>query len=497
MERQIQSPCPLRTPLPRLTRSRRPQRTAAGRVNGGKTVQIVKLVCVTAVVIAFLSGFFVLASHYMKTRACSCDPRPLVSAAGVAAEALVGEKEVEKKEEEVQDNTLDAGDDPVLGDEQTPTQAQVDALVEEVVEAEQQLEEEMKEVVDEEEEALQDILKAQADHMKKIRLPIDLIMGNPNLAGREVNCEVERRQVPIAPGIMSQTILVTCKDDDDQNKAVPLSNGTPNRPFPAPRPPMSLIAPLMKMLTSRPGPQPRLVPVSLRGPMPFISQGKSVLEFPVRSPFSMPMQKTRVSPVVGISPMSASGPVVMARANPEGPTDRMLPRHLQPIVRITPRFLSQARDDSGKINLVGLQRGALPLPQALPRAPPRPVSLSPFPPRSVLPSFLPFKVLGDTPSGPARPRPATHMEMNAAEEEKDFGPPRGHTLMQDGRQIIPPHPNSPIRPPPRLITLPKAIRVHSLPRDSQMNSPVNPQPSFEASPIRFAPEGRRAPLPPN
>ncbi|KAK8379943.1 hypothetical protein O3P69_019760 [Scylla paramamosain] len=234
---------------------------------------------------------------------------------------------------------------------------------------------------------------------------------------------------------------------------------------------MSLIAPLMKMLTSRPGPQPRLVPVSLRGPMPFISQGKSVLEFPVRSPFSMPMQKTRVSPVVGISPMSASGPVVMARANPEGPTDRMLPRHLQPIApSLSPR------------------------PSPAPR--PRPVSLSPFPPRSVLPSFLPFKVLGDTPSGPARPRPATHMEMNAAEEEKDFGPPRGHTLMQDGRQIIPPHPNSPIRPPPRLITLPKAIRVHSLPRDSQMNSPVNPQPSFEASPIRFAPEGRRAPLPP-
>ena len=59
--------------------------------------------------------------------------------------------------------------------------SQVDALVEEVVEAEHQLEEEMKEVVEEEEAALQDILTAQADHMKKIKLPVDLILGNPNM----------------------------------------------------------------------------------------------------------------------------------------------------------------------------------------------------------------------------------------------------------------------------------------------------------------------------
>ncbi|XP_045137041.1 uncharacterized protein LOC123519571 isoform X2 [Portunus trituberculatus] len=483
-----------------------------GGRGSGKTVQIVKLVCVTAVVIAFLSGFFVLASHYMKTRACTCDPRPLDSVEGraallhagflppppPAAEALVGEKKVEKvekkeEEEEINENTLDAGDDPVFGDDQ------VDALVEEVVEAEHQLEEEMKEVVEEEEEALQDILRAQADHMKKIRLPIDLIMGNPNLAGKEVNCEVERRQVPIAPGVMSQTILVTCKDDEDQDKAIPRPKPSLN-PFPAPRPPMSLIAPLMKMLTSRPGPQPRLVPI-----------------FPPRASFG---PKTRISPVVSLTPLSqhapvmSHGPPVMPhgapepRGNPEGLSDRMLPRHLQPIVRITPRFLSQARETTGKINMVSLQRGALPLPQATPRAPPSPISLSPFPPRPIMRSFLPFKVLADTPTGLSRPRPATHMEMKA--EEKDFGPPRGHTLIQNGRQLTPVHPSGPIRPPPRLITLPKAIRVHTLPRNTPFNTPgsfeaspprfeASPPrfeaspPRFEASPPRFAPEGRRAP----
>ena len=44
-----------------------------------KVVQIVKLVCVTLVLIALLSGFFVLSSNYLKTRACNCEQRHLVS----------------------------------------------------------------------------------------------------------------------------------------------------------------------------------------------------------------------------------------------------------------------------------------------------------------------------------------------------------------------------------------------------------------------------------
>lgn len=484
-----------------------------GRVGGGKVVQVVRLVCVTAVVLALLCGFFVLSSNYLKTRACTCEPRPLDTPEARAAllhagflqpppppsaQALVEEK----KEEEIKENSLDLGDDTVLGEdalnenvlgEDVPPTDQVDALVEEVVEAEQQLEEEMKQVVEEEESALQDILSAQADHMKKIRLPVDLILGNPNLAGREVNCEVERRQVPVAPGVLSQTILVTCRDDDDDK------DNTPLRPLgSAPRPPLSMLAPLMKMLTSRPGPQPRLVPVSLRGPVPLM-QSRPVMQVPIRSPFPLPA-KPRMSPVSVRGPMSPMSPmsplsVVVPRPGPEeGPSDRMLPRHLQPVVRLTPRFLSAPREEPRPISLMGFQRGALPLPQARPRAPPRPISMSP--PRP-LPNFLPFNVLGD-----AEPRPATHMEMNhepprPAEDptppRMDFGPPRGHTLISDNPEE---EPRSLPRAPPRLITLPKAIRVHTLPRDGlRPPSPMDMPRSF-APPPRFAPEARRSPISP-
>lgn len=528
-----------------------------GARQNSKVVQIVRLICVTAVVLALLTGFFVLSTHYLKARSCSCEPRSLDSEEGRTALLQAGflhpilppnaQPLVKEKEEEAKVNTLDAGDDTVLGDEgmlkekqqqqqekqqkkQEEEEQQLKAVLEEVAkeveEEEEKLEEELRREEEDEEEALQDILQAQAEHMKKIRLPIDLILGNnPALAGREVNCEVERRQIPVAPGIVSQTIFVTCRDtDDDPRDAAngqpggdgpfplpPLSQLTPPRPLrPRQGPPMSLLAPIMKMLTSRPGPQPRLVPISVRGPMPFIPQGRSS----PRVPFPFPMSKPRMTPVV-----------ILPRPGPqEGPSDRMLPRHLQPMVRLAPRVISLPRPDpsnQGPVSLMGLQRGAMPLPQARPRAPPHPVSLSspPFPQRPIPAAFLPFNAISEPQTRP-QPRPATHMEMIAPRQEPqdptpprmDFGPPRGHTLINGAPQDSP---QAPPRSPPRLITLPKAIRIHTLPRESltppsphfppQFPPQFSPQfpPQFPPQddnqppqPPRFAPEPLRSPNPP-
>ncbi|KAK3892558.1 hypothetical protein Pcinc_003607 [Petrolisthes cinctipes] len=202
---------------------------------------MVKLVCVTVVVSAFIIGFFIITSNYLNARACQCPQSEVelnkLRAAGFfgppRASGLVDlqtnnleeqivknilEERVEEQEEENEmkqrrredemmggGNDLDLGDDTTLPkvlevireDELPLPREEVEAIVEAERELEKELVEEEEELVrveEAEEEALRDVLQAQVEHMKKIRLPIDLILGNPALAGRDVNCEVERRQ---------------------------------------------------------------------------------------------------------------------------------------------------------------------------------------------------------------------------------------------------------------------------------------------------------------
>ncbi|XP_069942099.1 uncharacterized protein [Cherax quadricarinatus] len=281
----------------------------AYRRDKSNRVQIVKMVCVTVVASALIIGFFIITSNYLSSRSCNCHQekagvQKLQAASFLEiprAEELVDhslynnkvdEKEVdekkvdekkvdekqtkkEKEEEEVKTSSMkevDTVDDATLPsvEDQLPLQVvplpqeEVEALVEEAVkleEGERELEAEERERQEEELErqenrqALRDIMRAQMDHMKKIKLPIDLILGNPALAGRDVNCEVERREQPLGNGIMTQAIIVTCRDNDDNdNNDLQEALAGPVFPPPGarpPSPPLSLIAPIMKMLTAK------------------------------------------------------------------------------------------------------------------------------------------------------------------------------------------------------------------------------------------------------
>ncbi|XP_068207986.1 basic proline-rich protein-like [Palaemon carinicauda] len=304
------------------------------------TVQVARMVCITLLAVAFMVGFFTLTSNYISAKQCDCHndghKHDHLHSASVLpqVEKLVGEEGLNKVEE-MNGNELESPEEPVitkdvlqqdLQEEPVPDAMEEDdgiisdevkALIEEVPEieeAEREIEEEL---------AVQDIMQKEIDEMKKkIKLPIDLILGNPSLAGRDVNCEVERRQQPIGGGIVTQAIIVTCSDDDDNrnnNPGILLSPPAP-RPF---GPPLSLLAPIMKMLSSRAkarvikpiqiktmaGPPPFALqsgprPCSPNGPFPcFINQPKNLGPFPgpMNGPFPMP------GPING--PIHLNGPM--------------------------------------------------------------------------------------------------------------------------------------------------------------------------------------------
>jgi len=150
-------------------------------------------------------------------------------------------------------------------------------------------------IMEEEVKELQDV----AEEGKRVKLPIDMLLGNPALAGKDVQCKVEKKIHNLGNGILSKTIMVTCDDennDSDESKPqltsqVKLSplNEAFNSARPMPRPPMSLLAPILKMMASRANArlqrqmnQPKVVlrrfpqsmgpfPQAIKGPMRFSS----------------------------------------------------------------------------------------------------------------------------------------------------------------------------------------------------------------------------------
>ncbi|KAK7080112.1 hypothetical protein SK128_019248 [Halocaridina rubra] len=340
------------------------------------TVQVARMVCITILAVAFMIGFFVITSNYLSSKQCDCSKNNAdLQTAGVLppVEKLVGAEELNKIQD-MNNNEIDE-QEPLPSaspkvllqnefdeiavpdaqeelDDNIPVE-EVQALLEEVTEIEEEAEREQEQL------GIQDIMKQEIDDMKKkIKLPIDLILGNPSLAGRDVNCEVERRQHPIGGGIVTQAIIVTCSDSDDNNARIegPSVVMTP----PGPRrlgPPLSLLAPIMKMLTAKAmsraekpveikavnipfpmlpqaGPQPCSpngpfpcfmnqpgpLPVPVRGPMPHPFFGPFPGPFPgrVNGPFPNPVNGPFPGPVDDPYPEQFSGP------NP-GPIGRPFP----------------------------------------------------------------------------------------------------------------------------------------------------------------------------
>ncbi|XP_064077856.1 uncharacterized protein LOC135195535 isoform X1 [Macrobrachium nipponense] len=316
------------------------------------TVQVARMVCITLLAAAFMIGFFTLTSNYLSAKQCDCHntghKHDNLHSASVLpqVEKLVGEEGLNKVEE-VNENGIDASEAPILSkdilqqdqqEEAVPdAQEETDNIPEEEVEA---LVEEVAEIEDaerkiEEEIEVQEIMQKEIEEMKKkIKLPIDLILGNPSLAGRDVNCEVERRQQPIGGGIVTQAIIVTCSDDDSSNDRPGIIVSPPGpRPF---GPPLSLLAPIMKMLSSKAkarmvkpiqiktmaGPPPFALPAPFTlpsGPRPcspndpfpcIMNQPKNLGPFPgpVNGPFPMPVPMNGLVHFNGPMPGPFSGP---------------------------------------------------------------------------------------------------------------------------------------------------------------------------------------------
>lgn len=88
---------------------------------------------------------------------------------------------------------------------------------------------------------------------------------------------MERRQQPLGPGLVTQAIIVTCHDNDDAEESQEIVPDLPLVPPQGARrisPPLSLIAPIMKMLAARARarsdrPQPQIFQASNNGPFPF------------------------------------------------------------------------------------------------------------------------------------------------------------------------------------------------------------------------------------
>ncbi|KAG7159904.1 hypothetical protein Hamer_G017337 [Homarus americanus] len=480
-------------------------------------VQIVKMVCVTLVASAVIIGFFILTSNYLASRACVCHHeehghKNLHAASFLEiprSEALVGNKvednQLEEQKGEQQklmpdmgNNNLDAEDDkaqPPVVDLPIPTrEEEVEEILEKVMEVEETekvLEEAIRE--EDEQEALQDIMRAQMDHMKKIKLPIDLILGNPSLA-----------------------IIVTCEDNNDDNEEQQQQQGPVSGPFmlpPGPRrlgPPLSILAPIMKMLSAKAASRAAarsLLPINGPQPMPF---SPAPLPCPVNSPFpcvmvspnnQMPPKGAPLSGRIPIphnlpppahrvlkaepqhhihlsnGPMPFPGPkprIILTPFNApmlsepkmdDGPRHRMLPFPFRPFVRMSPRMsmspggprlLGSPERMDGPISPGSLHRGALPLPQgnnqqknivrvmpeAQARALPNPVNLPPFRllPERMLAPAPPVSMIGGN-------RPITHMEMHAPPTPRnqesrrrtlEFGPPRVHTVIGPAHSNFPP-----------------------------------------------------------
>jgi len=268
-------------------------------------LQITRIVCTTILLAGFLIGSFILAHTWVTNHsACDCDARapnlPPMSASLIQANVLPLDidNDIAPKIE-----LQPKGEEPIVVevletekfDEKKSRQMDIDIplneeeINEDIEIAGRALEEEVEELQSLQEENSQ-------EEPKNVKLPIDMLLGNPALAGKDVQCKVEKKIQNLGNGIFSKTIMVTCDDEDESSE--PQKN-KPINPFVSmggmkrmPRPPMSLLAPILKMMSARANarlhkqqqhPQMQMMPKIMLARVPMTHMGR----FPPR-PFSGP-----------------------------------------------------------------------------------------------------------------------------------------------------------------------------------------------------------------
>jgi len=219
-------------------------------------LQITKIVCLTILLGGFLIGSFILAHTYVANqRACNCEKAvpnlPPMSDALIQANVM----------------PVDIDNDIAPNEEEAPQAREAEPLAYDDQSRQMDIEipldeEELKEdleiagrVIEEEAEELQHLDAEEVlEEPKKVKLPIDMLLGNPALTGKDVQCKVEKKMQNLGNGVFSRTIMVTCDDDNEEPKGV-MKQKSPFgmiRPLGIPpRPPMSFIAPILKMMAAR------------------------------------------------------------------------------------------------------------------------------------------------------------------------------------------------------------------------------------------------------
>jgi len=235
-------------------------------------VQVTRMVCLTILAGAFMIGFFSLTHSWLKARACNCqhdDHDDIKSASFIEfppapqVEALVAHKEEETPENTIitdmnnnlsqLKDALDEDEDVLKLQENAKSDDILPTIDEEVSSLQQEVNilDQVEAELEDERQILEESAQKEFDDVKKnIKIPLDVILGNPALAGKDVNCKVERRQQDIG-GLMTQAIIVKCNDKDEGPsvpEGMPLLSSSNQRPL---GPPLSLLAPIMKMLSAK------------------------------------------------------------------------------------------------------------------------------------------------------------------------------------------------------------------------------------------------------
>ncbi|KAF2364521.1 hypothetical protein FHG87_004719 [Trinorchestia longiramus] len=290
-------------------------------------LQITRVVCFTVLAAGFLTGLFILAHTWINTKnACDCDvvPNlPMQSASIMEASSIpkIANLEGNPGLEIIENNAMDEDvvDDRGQTEEYNYDQEsrQMDIPLPDEDESSEITEDSIDDITVEEDDGLQNLI---TDSENRVKLPVDLLLGNPALAGKDVQCKVEKKIQNLGGGILSKTIMVTCDDDgDDDDEVTPVMNpfGALMGSRPPVAPPMSILAPILKMMAARansrlqrqmqprpsfrPLPQPFFQPIgiSVNGPVPQAFQG----------PFSNSIESSGPMPVPVMGSIAVRGPM--------------------------------------------------------------------------------------------------------------------------------------------------------------------------------------------
>jgi len=201
-------------------------------------LQITRMVCATILTAGLLIGVFSLAHTYV-TRPCDCSQVQMQQQAPAAA-ALVQHAAV-----------LPLPGNDLTAEQPQPLDVEMPAAAEETIE---EGSEEPENTIEEESDNLQNL----DNEPKNVKLPVNMLLGNPALAGKDVQCKVEKKIQNLGNGIFSKTIMVTCEDDGKDDEDETIKKEMPSSPFNQmgpmkafPRPPISMLAPVLRMMAAR------------------------------------------------------------------------------------------------------------------------------------------------------------------------------------------------------------------------------------------------------